>query len=139
MLLRQFRLIVSEGSTGSGYAYVDASGSPCLIAATSRRTAADVMWDALASSTPGSTVAVHHITSVNGWAIDVGLAAASAEDDPALRTAATTPNTGHHSGRTATNANAIGSGFAPLASLGGVPGCQQRSGQRDRADCWPTH
>jgi hypothetical protein len=74
LLLDQFRLIVSERSTGAGYAYVDESGSPCLIAATSRRTAQDVMWEALASSTPGSSVSVHHITSANEWAIDVAMA-----------------------------------------------------------------
>ena len=75
VLLRQFRLIVSERSTGSGYAYVDESGAPSLVAATSRRTAQDVMWEALGSSTPGSTVSVHHITAANEWAIDVGMAA----------------------------------------------------------------
>ncbi len=75
LLLRQFRLVVGERSNGAGYAYVDESGSPCLIAATSRRTAHDVMWEALASSTPDSTVAVHHITAINEWAIDIGMAA----------------------------------------------------------------
>jgi GNAT superfamily N-acetyltransferase len=75
VLLDQFRLIVCERSNGAAYAYVDESGSPSLLAATTRRTAQDVMWEALASSTPGSSVAVHHITAVNEWAIDVGLAA----------------------------------------------------------------
>jgi hypothetical protein len=75
VLLEQFRLLVCERSNGAAYAYVDESGSPSLLAATTRRTAQDVMWEALASSTPGSTVAVHHITAANAWAIDVGLAA----------------------------------------------------------------
>jgi GNAT superfamily N-acetyltransferase len=75
VLLGQFRLIVCERSTGSGYAYVDESGSPSLVAATTRRTARDVMWEAIASSTPGSSVAVHHITAANEWAVDVGIAA----------------------------------------------------------------
>ena len=75
VLLDQFRLLVCERSNGAAYAYVDESGSPSLLAATTRRTAQDVMWEALASSTPGSTVAVHHITAVNEWAIDVGMAA----------------------------------------------------------------
>lgn len=75
VLLEQFRLIVSDRGNGQGYAYVDNTGAPQLLAATSRRTATDVMWEALGSSTPGSTVAVRHITAVNEWAIDVGLAA----------------------------------------------------------------
>ena len=75
LLLDQFRLLVTDHSTGSGYAYVDQDGSPCLVAATSRRTAAGLMWEALASSRPGAEVSVHHITAANAWALDVGLAA----------------------------------------------------------------
>ena len=75
VLLDQFRLVVCERANGAGYAYVDDTGSPSLLAATTRRTAQDVMWEALGSSAPGSTVAVHHITAVNEWAVDVGLAA----------------------------------------------------------------
>ena len=75
LLLDQFRLVVSDHTTGSGYAYVDADGSPCLLAATNRRTASRLMWEALASSPPGEQLSVHHITAANGWALDVGLAA----------------------------------------------------------------
>lgn len=75
MLLEQFRLIVADRGNGQGYAYVDESGSPQLLAATSRRTATDVMWEALGSSAPGETIAVRHITAANEWAIDVGMAA----------------------------------------------------------------
>lgn len=75
VLLEQFRLIVSDRGNGQGYAYVDESGSPQLLAATSRRTATDLMWGALGSSLPGSTLSVHHITAANEWAIDVGMAA----------------------------------------------------------------
>ena len=75
VLLGQFRLLLCERGTGAGYAYVDESGAPSLLAATSRRAAQDVMWEALASSAPGSTVSVHHITAANEWAIDVGMAA----------------------------------------------------------------
>jgi len=46
-----------------------------LVAATNRRTASGLMWEALASSTPGAQVSVHHVTAANGWALDVGLAA----------------------------------------------------------------
>jgi GNAT superfamily N-acetyltransferase len=75
VLLEQFRLAVVDRTTGSGYAYVDRSGVPVLLAATHRRTAADLMWDALASSPPGSRVDVRHVTAANEWAVDVGMAA----------------------------------------------------------------
>lgn len=74
-LLAQFRLLVCETSSSQGYAYVDDAGSPALVAATTRRTASDLVWEAFASSTPGSTVSLHHVTAANQWAIDVGLAA----------------------------------------------------------------
>jgi len=74
-LLKIFRLIVIDRSSGSGYAYVAPNGSPHLVAATSRRIASQLMWDALASSAPDSQVEVHHITAANAWALDVGLAA----------------------------------------------------------------
>ena len=48
---------------------------PVLVAATNRRTASALMWEALASSSPGAHLAVHHITAANAWALDVGLAA----------------------------------------------------------------
>jgi GNAT superfamily N-acetyltransferase len=75
LLLDQFRLVVTDHSTASGYAYVDADGSPVLLAATDRRTASGLMWEALASSAPGAQVSVRHITAANAWALDVGLAA----------------------------------------------------------------
>jgi GNAT superfamily N-acetyltransferase len=74
-LLEQFRLLVCETSSSQGYAYVGAGGSPVLVAATTRRTASDLVWEAFASSSPGSTVSLHHVTAANQWAIDVGLAA----------------------------------------------------------------
>jgi GNAT superfamily N-acetyltransferase len=75
LLLGQFRLLVTDHSTGSGYAYVDVDGSACLLAATNRRTGAQLLWEALASSPPDGEVSVHHITAANQWALDVGLAA----------------------------------------------------------------
>jgi GNAT superfamily N-acetyltransferase len=74
-LMAQFRVIVKETSSSQGYAYVDGGGSPVLVAATTRRTASDLVWEAFASSAPGSTVSLHHVTAANQWAIDVGLAA----------------------------------------------------------------
>lgn len=75
LLLAQFRLVVTDHSTGSGYAYVDTDGTPVLVAATNRRTAGHLTWEALASSAPGSQVSVPHVTAANQWALDVGLAA----------------------------------------------------------------
>jgi GNAT superfamily N-acetyltransferase len=70
---RLWRLVVSDGSTGSGYAYVAPDGAVQLLAATTRRTATRLLWEALASA-PGP-VEVHHVTAANQWAVDVGLAA----------------------------------------------------------------
>lgn len=75
LLLQTYRLLVTDRTTGSGYAYVDESGSPVLIAATQRRTATALMWEALAGSDPDTPVDVGHITAANEWAIDVGMAA----------------------------------------------------------------
>ena len=75
LLLAQFRLVVTDHSTGSGYAYVDEDGAPTLLAATNRRTAEKLLWEALASSMPGTEISVHHVTAANAWALDVGLAA----------------------------------------------------------------
>ena len=68
-------LVVTETTSDSGYAYVDDNGIPVLLAATSRRTAAKLLWEALASAPVGATLEVGHITSANHWALDVGLAA----------------------------------------------------------------
>jgi len=70
ILMRQFRLVVSETSTGSGYAYLD--GGISLLAATDRRTAARLLWEGIASS---DDVLIGHITAENSWAIEVGMAA----------------------------------------------------------------
>lgn len=73
VMLRLWRLVVSDTSTGSGYAYVEPSGRVALLAATNRRTATRLLWEALGSST-GDT-AVPHVTPANEWAVDVGMAA----------------------------------------------------------------
>ena len=73
VMLRLWRLVVSDTSTGSGYAYVDRGGRVALLAATNRRTAARLLWEALASSDGPTEVA--HVTAANEWAVDVGMAA----------------------------------------------------------------
>ena len=74
ILTRLHRLVVTDRSTGSGYAYVPQGGGAYLLAATNRRTATDLLWEALAASSPDQPVTVDHITTGNEWAIDVGLA-----------------------------------------------------------------
>lgn len=68
-------LRVLDRTTGSGYVYLDAGGAPVLLAATGRRAACDLLWDALATTGPGGPVRVEHVTSPNAWALDVCLAA----------------------------------------------------------------
>ncbi|HEX6249780.1 MAG TPA: GNAT family N-acetyltransferase [Nocardioidaceae bacterium] len=75
LLTTMYRLVVVDRSTGSGYAYVEDDGSPYLLAATNRRTATDLLWEALAGSRPDAPCRVEHVTPANEWAIDVGLAA----------------------------------------------------------------
>jgi GNAT superfamily N-acetyltransferase len=70
VLLEQLRLVVSDTSTGQGYAYLD--GGVALLAATNRRTAARLLWEAIASS---DDLLIGHITPENDWAVEVGLAA----------------------------------------------------------------
>lgn len=72
LMLGFWPLLVSDTSTGSGYAYVD-GGDVALLAATNRRTAARLLWEALASMEGQARVS--HVTAANEWAIDVGLAA----------------------------------------------------------------
>ncbi len=73
LMLRTWRLLVSDTSTGAGYAYVEADGSVAMLAAGNRRTAARLLWAALAETSGETTVP--HLTAANEWAIDVGLAA----------------------------------------------------------------
>lgn len=70
-----YRLLVLDRTTGSGYAYVDPTGAPAVLAATNRRTATRLLWEALACSTPDVPVTVRHVTAANDWAVTVGLAA----------------------------------------------------------------
>lgn len=73
LLARSGHPIVSETSSGSGYAYVEASGGVAALAATDRRTATRLLWAALATST--GPVDLTHLTPANEWALDVALAA----------------------------------------------------------------
>jgi GNAT superfamily N-acetyltransferase len=72
-LLTTCRLVVSDTSTGSGYAFHSDIGTPVLLAATNRRTATRLLWECLAAS--GDRAYIPHVTAANQWALDVGLAA----------------------------------------------------------------
>lgn len=73
LMLRSWRLLVSDTSTGSGYAYLNERGQLALLAASNRRTATRVLWAALAEGP--DEVTLHHLTGANQWALDVGFAA----------------------------------------------------------------
>jgi GNAT superfamily N-acetyltransferase len=73
LLTRTHRLLVLDRVAGSGYAYVAPDGGSYLLAATSRRAAAELLWEALAASSPDTPVTVSHVTAANEWALDVGL------------------------------------------------------------------
>ncbi|WP_235737341.1 GNAT family N-acetyltransferase [Nocardioides alcanivorans] len=69
------RLVVSDTTTGSGYAYLHPAGGAQLLAATNRRTAARLLWECLAATPHGRSLTQAHVTAANEWAIDVGVAA----------------------------------------------------------------
>jgi GNAT superfamily N-acetyltransferase len=74
VLLRGLRLVVTDRVVGSGYAYVAPGGGPALLAATSRRAAAELLWESLAASSPETPVTVARVSPANEWAVDVGMA-----------------------------------------------------------------
>jgi GNAT superfamily N-acetyltransferase len=75
VLVAQLRLLVVDRATGSGYCYVGPSGGAYLLAASNRRTAQMLLWEALASSEDGDGAKADHLTAEQEWAVDVGLAA----------------------------------------------------------------
>ena len=75
VLARQLRLIVTDRAAGAGYAYVDAGGAPVLLAASSRKAATALTWEALAASDPAAPVEVRHVSPANDWAVGVAMAA----------------------------------------------------------------
>ena len=73
VMLSAWRLLVSDTSTGSGYAYLNERGSLALLAASNRRTATRLLWAALAEGPDEATIS--HVTPANAWVLDVGFAA----------------------------------------------------------------
>jgi GNAT superfamily N-acetyltransferase len=75
VLLAQNRLVVVDRPSGSGYAYVAPDGRPAVVCASSRRVAAALLWEAVASAPEDADLTIPHVTAANEWAVDVGLAA----------------------------------------------------------------
>ena len=73
LMLRRWRLLVSDTTTGSGYAYLNERGQLALLAASNRRTATRLLWAALADGP--EEVSIAHVTGANQWVLDVGFAA----------------------------------------------------------------
>ena len=73
LMLETWRLLVSDTTTGSGYAYLDEGGRVALLAANNRRTATRVLWAALADGP--EQVSIAHVTGANQWVLDVGFSA----------------------------------------------------------------
>jgi GNAT superfamily N-acetyltransferase len=73
LMLSTWRLLVSDTTTGSGYAYLDERGRLALLAASNRRTATRLLWVVLADGPEETTVP--HVTGANQWVLDVGFAA----------------------------------------------------------------
>ena len=75
LLARELRLIVTDRPAGSGYAYVNAAGVPILLAASNRKAATSLTWEALAASDPDVPIEMGHVSAANDWAIDLAMAA----------------------------------------------------------------
>lgn len=73
LMLRTWRLLVSDTTTGSGYAYLNERGQVAVLAASNRRTATRLLWAALADGP--DQVTLSHVTGANQWVLDVGFAA----------------------------------------------------------------
>lgn len=72
-LLAVGRLLVIDRAGAEGYAYLDPAGNPLLLAALTPRTAATLLWTALAETGAARSASVRHVTAANEWAIDVAL------------------------------------------------------------------
>lgn len=71
----RYRLVVTDRPAASGYAYLDATGAPVLLAATHDKAAGMLLWEGLASAAPDVPVQIGHVSPANQWALDVAVAA----------------------------------------------------------------
>ncbi len=72
---RELRLLVTDRPAGSGYAYVNPAGVPILLAASNRKAATALTWEALAASDPDEPVEMGHVSAANDWAVEVAMTA----------------------------------------------------------------
>ncbi|WP_134767484.1 GNAT family N-acetyltransferase [Nocardioides sp. 1609] len=72
LMQRIFRAVVSDSTTGSGYAYLNPRGAVVLLAATNRRTAQRLLWSTIAEGP--AVQSIGHVTAANAWAIEIGTA-----------------------------------------------------------------
>ncbi|MGZ5401184.1 MAG: GNAT family N-acetyltransferase [Nocardioides sp.] len=72
---RELRLLVTDRPAGSGYAYINPAGVPVLLAASHRKAATSLTWEALAASDPDVPVEMRHVSPANDWAVDLAMAA----------------------------------------------------------------
>ncbi|MBA2455048.1 MAG: GNAT family N-acetyltransferase [Nocardioidaceae bacterium] len=75
VLLNRSTLLVCDQLTGSGYCFVETDGSPHVLAATNRRVASRLLWEALARADPASPISFGDVTAEQEWAVDIALAA----------------------------------------------------------------
>ena len=75
VMMRQFRLVVTDRASAQGYAYLAPSGATIALAASSRAAATSLLWEGLAASDPETPVEIGHISPANQWALDVAMAA----------------------------------------------------------------
>lgn len=72
LLLRAaHHLRVLDRPGGRGYAYLEPDGSVALLAASDRRTASRLLWDAFAHGS--GEIRQTHVTGANQWALEVGV------------------------------------------------------------------
>lgn len=75
LILAEHPLLVVDGTTGSGYCYVNGPGGPYLLAASNMRTAQRLLWESLAHTSPHVAVQVRYLSAEQEWAVDVALEA----------------------------------------------------------------
>lgn len=75
LMASRLRLLVTDRAAASGYAYVDEAGGAVVLAATHRKAARALLWEALAGSDPDVPVRIGHVTAANQWALDVAVEA----------------------------------------------------------------
>jgi len=73
--LERSTLLVCDQLTGSGYCFVESDGTPHVLAATSRRVASRLLWEALARSDTATPISFGDVTAEQEWAVDIALAA----------------------------------------------------------------